>query len=279
MRQNDPRNKLPRAWVIRNRTLLGGNDFGYYCSFVPNGGQHAQGSGQTCLLNRQFRTPTPTPHNLLNPFSVHFLRRSGFAKCWAFGPFFLHFGRKSQGQKRYPKELLRQTIRRAFGWTSGCVRCANAQPFLCNELGPFQAILGNFQATLGNLLWPFSGDFRQFQAIFRLFQAISGNLGNFLGAETQEKNQFWLTKKRLRIAHLSGVICLKTLVLLGSALELFTKFFGAVRAIFLALTTQAVLQGVPFAGVRVLSRKGSFCCMKKKVRMKKKRVRRTAKIK
>ena len=30
----------------------------------------------------------------------------------------------------------------------------------------------------------------------------------------------------------SGAICLKTLVLLGSALELFRKFFGAVRAIF-----------------------------------------------
>ena len=36
------------------------------------------------------------------------------------------------------------------------------QPFLCNELGPFQAILGNFQALLGNLLGSFSGDFRQF---------------------------------------------------------------------------------------------------------------------
>ena len=33
------------------------------------------------------------------------------------------------------------------------------------------------------------------------------------------------------LAELSGVICLKTLVLLGSALELFRKFFGAVRAI------------------------------------------------
>ena len=31
---------------------------------------------------------------------------------------------------------------------------------------------------------------------------------------------------------LSGTICLKTLVLLGSALELFRNLFGAVRAIF-----------------------------------------------
>ena len=31
---------------------------------------------------------------------------------------------------------------------------------------------------------------------------------------------------------LSGEICLKTLVLLGSALDLFRKFFGTVRAIF-----------------------------------------------
>ena len=32
---------------------------------------------------------------------------------------------------------------------------------------------------------------------------------------------------------LSGAICLKTKALLGSALELFRKFFGAIRAIFL----------------------------------------------
>ena len=25
-------------------------------------------------------------------------------------------------------------------------RCANAQPFLCNQIGPFQVISGNFQA-------------------------------------------------------------------------------------------------------------------------------------
>ena len=31
---------------------------------------------------------------------------------------------------------------------------------------------------------------------------------------------------------LSGAICLKTLVLLGSTIELFRKFFGTVRAIF-----------------------------------------------
>ena len=31
---------------------------------------------------------------------------------------------------------------------------------------------------------------------------------------------------------LSGAICLRTLVLLGSVLELFRKFFGTVRAIF-----------------------------------------------
>ena len=38
---------------------------------------------------------------------------------------------------------------------------------------------------------------------------------------------------RLRVScELSGAICLKTLVLLGSALELFRKFFGAVRAFF-----------------------------------------------
>ena len=34
---------------------------------------------------------------------------------------------------------------------------------------------------------------------------------------------------------LSGAICLTTLVLLGSALEFFRKFFGTVRAFLLAL--------------------------------------------
>ena len=31
-------------------------------------------------------------------------------------------------------------------------RCANTQPFLCNELGPFQAILGNFKSSQKKLL-------------------------------------------------------------------------------------------------------------------------------
>ena len=34
------------------------------------------------------------------------------------------------------------------------------------------------------------------------------------------------------LGELSGAICLKTLILLGRALELFRKFFGTVRAIF-----------------------------------------------
>ena len=29
-------------------------------------------------------------------------------------------------------------------------RCANTQPFLCNEVGPFQVVSGNCQAILGN---------------------------------------------------------------------------------------------------------------------------------
>ena len=45
------------------------------------------------------------------------------------------------------------------GWgTEKYIRCANAQPFLCNDLGPFQAISGNFRQSV----WAFSGDFRQF---------------------------------------------------------------------------------------------------------------------
>ena len=53
------------------------------------------------------------------------------------------------------------------------IRGANTQPFLCNELGPFQTLLAIF---------------RQFQqsacALFRLFQAISGNFRRFTGAKT-----------------------------------------------------------------------------------------------
>ena len=43
--------------------------------------------------------------------------------------------------------------------------------FLCNELGPLQAILGNLQAILGNLLGllqEFSGNFRQFWVILAI---------------------------------------------------------------------------------------------------------------
>ena len=52
------------------------------------------------------------------------------------------------------------------------VRCANAQPFLCNEMGPFEVILGKFHAIRG----PLSGNL---QATVRRLsgdcQAISGN--------------------------------------------------------------------------------------------------------
>ena len=50
------------------------------------------------------------------------------------------------------------------------VRCANAQPFSCNEMGPLQVILGNSQAIRGPLSGNFqaiSGDFRQFSGDFR----------------------------------------------------------------------------------------------------------------
>ena len=49
------------------------------------------------------------------------------------------------------------------------LRRANAQPFLCNELGPFQAIFRQFT-------WALSGNFRQFSGNF---QAISGNFRQF----------------------------------------------------------------------------------------------------
>ena len=70
------------------------------------------------------------------------------------------------------------------------VRCANTQPFLCNELGPFQAILGNFQANLGNLLGPFSGIFRQFHAISGNFRQVLAILGYFGGPEPKKKTSF-----------------------------------------------------------------------------------------
>ena len=49
------------------------------------------------------------------------------------------------------------------------VRCANTQPFLCNELGPFQAISGNFQAIFRQFAWP----------LFGYFQAMLGNFRQF----------------------------------------------------------------------------------------------------
>ena len=50
---------------------------------------------------------------------------------------------------------------------------------------------------------------------------------------------------------LSGAICLKTLVLWGSALELFRQFFGAIRAIFWlwgSLFRMLQRGGVPLGG-------------------------------
>ena len=42
------------------------------------------------------------------------------------------------------------------------VRCANTQPFLCNELGPFQAISSNFQAICLGPFQVISDNSRQF---------------------------------------------------------------------------------------------------------------------
>ena len=57
------------------------------------------------------------------------------------------------------------------------IRCANARPFLWNEMGPLQVTSGKFQAIRG----PLSGNFRQFSGDFRQleapFQATLGNLG------------------------------------------------------------------------------------------------------
>ena len=67
------------------------------------------------------------------------------------------------------------------------VRCANTQPFLCSDLGPFREILGTFQAILGNLLGLVSGDFRQFQELsgnFRQFRVI---FGKFQGPKPKKK--------------------------------------------------------------------------------------------
>ena len=55
---------------------------------------------------------------------------------------------------------------------------------------------GPFQEIFGNSLGPFSGDFRQFQAIFGNFRQFWVILGDFVwGANAQEKNQLYLTKK------------------------------------------------------------------------------------
>ena len=51
------------------------------------------------------------------------------------------------------------------------VRCANAQPFLCNRWGSFQVISGNFRQFSGNLFGPFSSN---------LFEPFSGNFWQFV---------------------------------------------------------------------------------------------------
>ena len=62
-------------------------------------------------------------------------------------------------------------------------------PFLCSELGPFQAILGN-------LLGPFSCIFRQFQAISGNFKQFLVIWGSFGGPKPMKKKQFEFTKKK-----------------------------------------------------------------------------------
>ena len=55
------------------------------------------------------------------------------------------------------------------------------------------------------------------------------------GTEKGTPNNFYDKDFAELSGELSGAICLKALVLLGGALELFRKFFGAVRAFFWAL--------------------------------------------
>ena len=87
--------------------------------------------------------------------------------------------------------LLRPAKRKPLQFLQHHVRCANTQPFLCNELGPFQAIFRQFSGNLRQFVWgPFqviSGNFRQFVGNFRQFQQV-------WGAKTQEKNQFLIHK-------------------------------------------------------------------------------------
>ena len=82
-----------------------------------------------------------------------------------------------------------------FAWWFRLSRCANTQPFLCNELGPSQAISG-FVLPICLAFWAISGTFSQFQASSGIFWVI-------LGCKAQRKNQFKLTKERLRIARLN----------------------------------------------------------------------------
>ena len=77
-------------------------------------------------------------------------------------------------------------------------------------------------------IWPpnpiFEPFFRDFSAVFFYSLGESG---------TEKVPQRTFAPKILpNFRELSGAICLKTLVLLGRALELFRKFFGTVPALF-----------------------------------------------
>ena len=62
------------------------------------------------------------------------------------------------------------------------LRCANTQPFLCNEWGPFQAIFRQCSAICLGPLQVFSGNLRQFSGNLSTF----GNSRRFCGAKAQE---------------------------------------------------------------------------------------------
>ena len=74
-----------------------------------------------------------------------------------FGAFFL--GRKGGTRPSKNPQLA------ALHKRGGSLRCANTQPFLCNELGPAQGISGSFSGNSRKSVW----------AVFRQFQTISGN--------------------------------------------------------------------------------------------------------
>ena len=172
------------------------------------------------------------------------------------------FPRECQGQKRYPKELLRQRFCRTFGRTffgdkfGESLGGSQAPPSFWKVPGLPQKFprlprkfFGDFPgSSLTAELNNNTGVPRKFPKLPRKFPKLPRKFLDFPEGQPLSLGSLTPSPDSQKLSLISGAVCLKTLVLLGSALELFRNFFGTVRAIswvwgsFLAPESENVLQ-------------------------------------